>query len=75
MNVYFIDENGTPGIIQNDLTIESEKPVHKKIRQFVKAEKRAHEDPVTLSTLPSGFLIVFYVETPVKRVEPVTTTY
>lgn len=70
MKVRVIDENGTAGIIRNDLSVESEEPIAEEIRRFMDRAERSREGRVTLDSLGPSFLVDLYVEAPVSRVEP-----
>lgn len=74
MNVYFIDKNGTSGVIQNDLSVKAEEPVSEEVHSFLeKANSSYEEQPVTVTMLTPGFLIEFYVHTSARKVEVVST--
>ena len=73
MNVLFVDNDGTTGVIQNDFSIEAERPVSAEVQLFVKAEAHIHDEtPPTVASLGSQFLIKLYTQTPVRKVEPVS---
>lgn len=72
MGVSIVDKNETTGIIRDDFAIVAEAPVSKEVRLFAKGKKRTQKDPTHTITDPSpSFLLELFVETSVKRVEPV----
>lgn len=72
MKVRVIDENGTTGVIHNDLEIESEEPIAEELRRFLDRTSDSREGTVSLDALEPTFLVDLYVETPVRKVEPVS---
>lgn len=69
----FVHNDGTTGVIQNDFSIEAEKPVSTEVQLFVEAEARIHDElPPTVVPLGSQFLIELYTQTSVRKVEPVS---
>lgn len=71
MKVRIIDEDGTAGVIDNDL--EPAEAVSEEVRRFVDRTKHARDGPVTLDSLGPSFLVDLYVRTSIRRVEPVAS--
>lgn len=71
MKVRVIDENGTAAVIHDDLEVESEEPIATELRRFLDRTRASREGTAALNALEPSFLVDLYVETPVRKVEPV----
>lgn len=64
------------GIIQDDLTIQSEEPVLTEVKQYVNYVEHTTDGPTaTLDDLSPEFRIDLYRHTSVRKVEPVSKPY
>lgn len=73
VKVSFVDSHGVCGVINNDLSIEADRPVDEELRVFVRSvDTNYRVESPTLDKLSPEFLIDLYIHTPVKKVEPMS---